>query len=176
MPGIRERLEEAAASPSHPLDVEWIRRRGLWRRGIQGVVTGGLALALILVGSLAGAFDQEGEPRPAGECEVGRRELAVYLKPFASDSDVAAIASYLAGREGVRRVTYVSKDQALAEFIEQYPDAQYGSIPQDALPASFRVEIEGLGATTFVEDLSWFQAVDAVRVSPPLAERRSDCD
>ncbi|HVM34197.1 MAG TPA: permease-like cell division protein FtsX [Actinomycetota bacterium] len=67
-------------------------------------------------------------------------EVSVYMRDDASPNEEQALASDLTKMNEVQDVTYVSKEQAFAEFKEQYPDLWEG-LPPDALPASYRVKL-----------------------------------
>jgi cell division transport system permease protein len=67
-------------------------------------------------------------------------EVSVYMRDDASPNEEQALASDLTKMNEVQDVTYVSKEQAFAEFKEQYPDLWEG-LPKDALPASYRVKL-----------------------------------
>ena len=70
-----------------------------------------LALPALLLFS-AGAFDTLAARTLDGE------SLTLYLDPATGDLDGAALAGEVAGRPGVERTRYVSRDEALATFRE----------------------------------------------------------
>ncbi len=68
-------------------------------------------------------------------------ELEVFMNVDATDNQIAAMRTLLAGSDDVRRFTYLSKDDAYREFKRIFrndPDF-VSSIDASALPPSFRV-------------------------------------
>lgn len=70
-----------------------------------------------------------------------RREMMVYLRDGISESDRNALEERLRSLYG--SVTYISKDDAWAEFEKQVGDSELlDAVGQNPLPASFRVRLK----------------------------------
>jgi cell division transport system permease protein len=70
-------------------------------------------------------------------------EVSVFLVDEITPQQQTDVQGTLEGLEVVRKVSYVTKEQAYEEFKELYKDqpALYENIDADVLPASFRVEM-----------------------------------
>ena len=70
-------------------------------------------------------------------------EVSVFLNDGITKAQQDDVRSTLTGLDVVKKVTFVSKDQAFKEFKSLYRDqpALYENITPDVLPASFRVEL-----------------------------------
>jgi len=70
-------------------------------------------------------------------------EVSVFLNDGITKAQQDDVRSTLTGLDVVKKVTFVSKDQAFQEFKSLYRDqpALYENITPDVLPASFRVEL-----------------------------------
>ncbi len=70
-------------------------------------------------------------------------EVSVFLVDEITPQQQDDVQATIQGLEVVRKVTYVTKEQAYEEFKELYKDqpALYENIDADVLPASFRVEM-----------------------------------
>lgn len=68
-------------------------------------------------------------------------DVRVFLDDSMSDTDASALHRHLAGLSGVKRVDYVSKDAALAEFRRELGDQTelLDALEENPLPASFHV-------------------------------------
>jgi cell division transport system permease protein len=76
--------------------------------------------------------------------EIERKvEVSVFLQDEITSAQQTDVRDTLNDLEVVKRVTYVSKEQAYEEFKDLYRDqpALWENIDADVLPASFRVEI-----------------------------------
>jgi cell division transport system permease protein len=67
-------------------------------------------------------------------------EVQVFLRNNASAGEESAIREDLSQMREVVNIDYVSKEEALDEFAHDYPDFAK-SLPGDALPASYKVEL-----------------------------------
>jgi cell division transport system permease protein len=70
-------------------------------------------------------------------------QVVAYLKDTATASDVAVLETALAGMQQVSDVKYVTKDQALADFLARHPDEAdvVKSLPTNPLPASLQINL-----------------------------------
>ena len=67
-------------------------------------------------------------------------EVQVFLRNNASAGEESSIRDDLSQMSEVVSINYISKEAALEEFARDYPDFAE-SLPPDALPASYRVEL-----------------------------------
>jgi cell division transport system permease protein len=67
-------------------------------------------------------------------------EVQVFLRKNASTGEEAAVRDDLAQMREVKTIDYVSQQEALAEFEKEYEDFAR-TLPPDALPASYKVEL-----------------------------------
>ncbi len=72
-------------------------------------------------------------------------EAVAYLRDSATAQDVAQITSELRQMPGVTNVTYLSKDQALADFAKRDPKVldEVQSLGMNPLPASLQIGLRG---------------------------------
>jgi cell division transport system permease protein len=70
-------------------------------------------------------------------------QVVAYLKDTATAGDVTALETALSGMQQVSDVTYVTKDQALADFLVRHPDEAdvVKSLPNNPLPASLQINL-----------------------------------
>ena len=98
------------------------------------------AVSLLLLGGVLtlGAFVKS----VTGEIER-KVEVSVFLQDGITQAQQNDVRETLNDLEVVKKVTYVSKDQAYQEFKELYEDqpALWENIDADVLPASYRVEL-----------------------------------
>lgn len=173
---IHEQFTRAAASPLQQLDVHRALRRGRRQRLAQALAAVGGA-AILIVGGAAYGFDggwfgDDERTQVASGC--GGR-ISIYLRFSATTRDVSRIKVYLARHDDVEKVTYVSKEDAYEEFEREHGPVS-GSLPLDALPASFRVDVRheaSIGG--LVEDVRRFDAVDDVAAPPPGGSGGREC-
>ena len=99
-------------------------------------------------------------------------EVVAYVHPDASDKVIEAIRQQLEGEQAVRALTFVSKEEALQEFRQQFPDEAIllQGMKDNPLPASFLIQIasgfqEADAIETFAEWVKQFPEVDQVRYS-----------
>ena len=113
------------------------------------VAVGSGLMCLLLVGGLAGASmlwqPEESTPAPPGPSDCGKPlyDVAVFIDDSTTADEVETLRDRLLSDRDVREVTYVSKLAAFQEFKDQYADRPefYENLPEDALPASFRVTL-----------------------------------
>jgi cell division transport system permease protein len=67
-------------------------------------------------------------------------EVQVFLRKNVSMGEETAVRDDLSQMREVRGINYVSKEEALEEFAEDYPDYA-DSLPAGSLPASYKVEL-----------------------------------
>ena len=115
--------------------------QGFWRNGLMSLAaTATMALMLVLLSGLIlmlAGLD-------ATINYVGQEvQVVAYLKDSAPQSDVDRIETTLQGMTQVTKVSYISKDQALADFQQRQPDAAalIGSLPSNPLPASLEINL-----------------------------------
>ena len=98
------------------------------------------AMATVLVTVLVlGVFIPMVQATTGAANEVRGRVIAdVYLKPNSTDADVARVKAVIEGTPHVRRVEYVSKEQAFKEESRRSPEA-YRLLGSNPLPDTFRV-------------------------------------
>jgi hypothetical protein len=178
---IHESFAAAAASPSRPLDLDRVVRRGRGGRVVQAVVVAGAAALLAAAGmfytSRAGFSGGDNKNETASGCEIREAfenaDVAIYLKQSATRGNRNSIERYLARRTDVRYFTYVSRREAYRRFEEAYPEMA-SDLGERALPASFKVEVGARGSIdTLVEEVRHFEGVDAV-ASPPRRPETGD--
>ena len=99
-------------------------------------------------------------------------EVVVYVKSEASDNVVAGLRQRLETEQVVEALSFVSKDQALKEFYQQFPDESriLEDMNENPLPASFVIQItSGFHVSdsieVFAERVKQFPGVDQVRYS-----------
>jgi cell division transport system permease protein len=99
-------------------------------------------------------------------------EVIVYVKPYASDEVVEGIRQHLKSEQAVAGLSFVSKNQALKEFYQHFPDESrmLEGMNENPLPASFVVQITPRFQVSdsieiFAERVKQFPGVDQVRYS-----------
>jgi cell division transport system permease protein len=99
-------------------------------------------------------------------------EMVVYVKSEASSKVVKEIRKRLESEQAVGALSFVSKNQALKEFYQQFPDesSMLEGMNENPLPASFVVQIiPKFQVSDFIEVLAQrvkqFPGVDQVRYS-----------
>src|ERR687896_1083396 len=103
-----------------------------------------------------------------------RIEISAYLRDDASPGEIEALESQLSGYEEIQRVTYVSKEQAYADFKELYRNKPefYEHIGPEDLPASLRVKLTDAKYTEEVAALIQdAPGVDDVRFGGEIIKR-----
>lgn len=105
---------------------------------VAAILTAGVSLLLLggvlTLGDFVSSITREIESRV---------EVSVFLSDNITDAQQRDVEGTLEGLDVVKRVSYVSKDEAFKEFKELYRDqpALWENIDADVLPASFRVEL-----------------------------------
>jgi len=101
------------------------------------------ALATVLLTMLViGVFIPIVQATTGAADDVRRRVLVdVYLRTDATDADVARVRELLAGTTNVKRVEFISKEEALAQQREKDPEA-YALLGSNPLPHTFRITPE----------------------------------
>ncbi len=102
------------------------------------VITITLALALlglfgVVVHSLAGEFDRA----------YNRVSLDVFIDPSLNGADIAGLKQSLEAIDGVESVYYVSPDDALESFQQDFGEDLLSALGENPLPPSFRVMLNG---------------------------------
>ena len=67
-------------------------------------------------------------------------EVSIFLRNDASQNEIDALQTELSQMREVENLTFVSSQEAYQEFKRTYPELS-GPLPEDALPASFRVKL-----------------------------------
>ncbi len=105
---------------------------------VAAILTAGVSLLLLggvlTLGDFVSSITREIESRV---------EVSVFLSDSITDAQQQDVMNTIEGLDVVKRVSYVSKDEAFIEFKELYRDqpALWENIDADVLPASFRVEL-----------------------------------
>ena len=99
-------------------------------------------------------------------------EVVVYVKSEASGKVLEVIRQRLESEQVVRALSFVSKNQALKEFYQQFPDESriLEGMEENPLPSSFVIQIAPRFQATdhieaFAERVNQFPGVDQVRYS-----------
>ena len=73
----------------------------------------------------------------------GKVEVSVFLRNDVTEGELDGLRSDLAGMPEIETFSYVSKNQAYEEFKKIYADKPelYEVLPEDSLPASFRISL-----------------------------------
>jgi cell division transport system permease protein len=89
-------------------------------------------------------------------------QVVAYLKDSASAADITALETSLAGMAQVADVKYVTKDQALAEFLVRHPDEAdvVKSLPTNPLPASLQINLRN--AADYLDVANFLRGQDGV--------------
>lgn len=140
---------------------------GLARRRVSGTVTvlimGSSLLMLALFSVVSINLDR------VLHFVRGDLEVSVFLDDEIRPADRAILDQDLEKTDGIRTVRYVDREQALAEFREQFPeDAAYlETLEENPLPAKFELTLDPLvhDADTFgalIANVSGYPGVDEV--------------
>jgi cell division transport system permease protein len=103
-----------------------------------------------------------------------RVEISAYLRDDASPGEIQDLQSQLAGYDKVQDVTYISKQQAYADFKQLYRNKPefYEHIGPEDLPASLRIKLTDAKYTQEVTDLiRGAPGVDDVRFGGEIIKR-----
>jgi len=103
-----------------------------------------------------------------------RVEISAYLRNDASPGEIQTLEQQLSQYPEVQGVTYVSKEQAYAEFKQLYRNKPefYEPIGPEALPASLRIKLTDAKYTQVVADrIEGAPGVDDVRFGGEIIRR-----
>ena len=113
-------------------------------------------------------------------------KVSTFLDPGVSRGSIDAISDALGDDPRIESYEFVSPKRAYEEFVEQLKDqpGTYEGMPQDALPASFRIEVvDGADIEQLIVDLDRLSGVDesrsnlfSTRIGVPLSELMARCD
>ncbi len=110
-----------------------------WVMSLGAVITIYLSLLLVGVSMVVGYLVSE-----VVQSVEDKVSIQVFLKDGAATEDVEALQAWLLGDELVDAVNYVSKEQALERFREEYADSpeMVESMRENPLPASLDVTLK----------------------------------
>jgi cell division transport system permease protein len=103
-----------------------------------------------------------------------RVEVSVFLRDDITDNERNSLASDISQMPEVKTVTYITKSDAFEEFKEMFKDQPefYESLPEDALPASYRIKLHDADATSeVVSRLVGAPGVDEVKAGDEFVKR-----
>ena len=113
--------------------------QGFWRNGLMSLAaTASMVLMLAMLSGVVILW--VGLDATLGYVE-SQVEVVAYLKDSATPQDVSLLQADLKAMPQVASVTYVSKEQALADFQKRQPDVAnlVNALPSNPLPASFEI-------------------------------------
>jgi cell division transport system permease protein len=115
--------------------------QGLWHNGLMSVAaTATMVLMLALLSGLIILLTGLDATLKYVEQEV---QVVAYLKDAAAPQDVGLLETAVGQMPQVTEVSYVSKEQALKDFLARHPDEVeiIGSLPTNPLPASLQINL-----------------------------------
>ena len=115
--------------------------QALWHNGLMSVAaTATMVLMLALLSGLIILLTGLDATLKYVEQEV---QVVAYLKESATPQDVTLLETALGQMPQVTEVSYVSKEQALKDFLSRHPDEAevLGSLPENPLPASLQINL-----------------------------------
>ncbi|MGZ3434278.1 MAG: permease-like cell division protein FtsX [Candidatus Limnocylindrales bacterium] len=115
--------------------------QGLWHNGLMSVAaTATMVLMLALLSGLIILLTGLDATLKYVEQEV---QVVAYLKDSAAPQDVTLLETAVGQMPQVTEVGYVSKDQALKDFLARHPDEAdvINSLPTNPLPASLQINL-----------------------------------
>ena len=115
--------------------------QGLWHNGLMSVAaTATMVLMLALLSGLIILLTGLDATLKYVEQEV---QVVAYLKDSAAPQDVTLLETAVGQMPQVTDVGYVSKDQALKDFLARHPDEAdvINSLPTNPLPASLQINL-----------------------------------
>ncbi len=115
--------------------------QGLWHNGLMSVAaTATMVLMLALLSGLIILLTGLDATLKYVEQEV---QVVAYLKDAANPQDVTVLETAVGQMPQVTEVSYVSKDQALEDFLARHPDEAdvINSLPTNPLPASLQINL-----------------------------------
>ncbi len=137
------------------------------------VAVGTIALLLVLLGLFtAGTLMLY----RASRSMMDRMQIEVYVRDGLSPKQIRKLSSAIARMPGVARVSYVDKDSAAAEFRRTFGGELLSLVPENPLPASFRVRLQpgpymGTRARALAERISRMYGVETVNYGMGWAEQ-----
>ena len=140
---------------------------GFWRNGLMSLAaTASMVLMLVMLSGLVILLSGLDATLKYVESEV---EVVAYLKDSATPQDVSLLQADLQAMPQVASVTYVSKEQALADFQTRQPDVAnlVNTLPNNPLPASFQIGLRDAGGyidvATFLRSQSPIDTVQDIK-------------
>jgi cell division transport system permease protein len=118
---------------------------GFWRNSLMSLAaTVSMVLMLTLLSGLVILLAGLNATLKYVESEV---QVVAYLKDSTTPQDVARLTTDLKGMPQVTAVSYISKDQALANFKARQPEVAnlVDALPSNPLPASFEIKLRDPG-------------------------------
>jgi cell division transport system permease protein len=119
----------------------WRAWLGFWRNGLMSLAaTLTMVLMLVLLSGLIILLTGLNATLNFVQQEV---QVVAYLKDSASQQDISALEISLQGMAQVTQVNFVSKDQAIKDFLARHPDEAevINSLPTNPLPASLQINL-----------------------------------
>jgi cell division transport system permease protein len=101
-------------------------------------------------------------------------EISVYLRDDIGPEERTSLQSQISSYDEVEELTYVSKEDAFAEFRERYRNQPefYENLPEDALPASLRIKLTDAKFTEEVASrIQGAPGVDEIRFGGDIIKR-----
>jgi cell division transport system permease protein len=153
-----------------PLERAWRGSRNDWRLHLLSIFSVAVAFVCLAAAMLVVVNVQNVRARWA---ETGR--ASVFLKPDATQDQIAVISKALRSSEGVSDVRFVSSEEARREITSQKSDEVLGALPVEAFPASLEVRVADEAAVERLQKLSSqlaaLPAVESVETYQSWSER-----
>jgi cell division transport system permease protein len=114
---------------------------GFWRNGLMSLAaTLTMTLMLVLLSGLIILVTGLDATLNFVQQEV---QVVAYVKDSASQQEIVGLETSLQGMAQVTEVNFVSKDQALKDFLARHPDEAevISSLPTNPLPASLQINL-----------------------------------
>jgi cell division transport system permease protein len=114
---------------------------GFWRNGLMSLAaTLTMVLMLVLLSGLIILLTGLNATLNFVQQEV---QVVAYLKDSANQQDISGLGVSLQGMAQVTQVNFVSKDQAMKDFLARHPDEAevINSLPTNPLPASLQINL-----------------------------------
>ena len=114
---------------------------GFWRNGLMSLAaTLTMVLMLVLLSGLIILLTGLNATLNFVQQEV---QVVAYVKDSASQQDISGLEVSLQGMAQVTQVNFVSKDQAIKDFLARHPDEAevINSLPTNPLPASLQINL-----------------------------------
>jgi len=115
--------------------------QGFWRNGLMSLAaTLTMVLMLVLLSGLIILLTGLNATLDFVQQEV---QVVAYLKDSANQQDISGLEISLQGMAQVTQVDFVSKDQAMKDFLARHPDEAevINSLPTNPLPASLQINL-----------------------------------